>query len=204
VIPLDGTAVQFGGDLSAGTRLRERWTIWNALDADRWNAAPSGGHFDEDEIFELLLAHGADVNACAKVDAEAFGGHTPIFNAVVSHGRHQGSMARRLVERGASMTVRASLRKFLDWCETPRWHEAREVTPASGDEPFRKKAGERGSNAGGGEPLNGSRVEVQMFNLRRLSKGQRKDADFAGGRRGNGEGTEARIGRVSVKSERSQ
>jgi hypothetical protein len=86
--------------------------------------------FDEQEIFELLLARGADVNARAKVDAEGFGGHTPLFNTVVSHGSNQGSMARRLVECGVSATIRASLRKFLDWCETPRWHEAREVTPA--------------------------------------------------------------------------
>ena len=86
--------------------------------------------FDDAEVFDLLLAHGADVNARALVDADGFGGHTPLFNAVVSHGAHQGAMARRLVAHGASATVRASLRKFLDWCETPRWHEAREVPPA--------------------------------------------------------------------------
>jgi hypothetical protein len=86
--------------------------------------------FDEDMIFELLLEHGVDVNARANVDAEGFGGHTPIYNALVSHGRRQGSMARRLLERGASTTVRASLRKFLDWCETPGWHQALNVTPA--------------------------------------------------------------------------
>ncbi len=86
--------------------------------------------FDESEIFELLLEQGADVNARAQVDGEGFGGHTPLFNTVVSHGSHAGSMARRLVERGASTTVRASLRKFLDWCEAPRWHETHEVTPA--------------------------------------------------------------------------
>lgn len=95
--------------------------------------------FDEEDIFEMLLAQGADVNMRAKVDAEGFGGHTPLFNAVVSHGRHQGSMARRLVERGASTTVRASLRKFLDWCETPRWHEAREVTPVEWGRTFPEK-----------------------------------------------------------------
>jgi hypothetical protein len=86
--------------------------------------------FDEEETFELLLEHGADVNVRANVDAQGFGGHTPLYNAVVSHGKHQGTMARRLLERGASATVRASLRKFLDWCETPGWHEVRNVTPA--------------------------------------------------------------------------
>jgi hypothetical protein len=96
--------------------------------------------FDEEEIFEMLLAQGADVNARAKVDAEGFGGHTPLFNTVVSHGSHAGSMARRLVERGASMTVRASLRKFLDWCETPRWHEVRDVSPAEWGRTFPEKS----------------------------------------------------------------
>ena len=98
--------------------------------------------FDDEDIFKLLLAHGADVNARANMDvsgAEGFGGHTPIYNAVVSHGKQQGSMARRLLESGASTTVRASLRKFLDWCETPRWHEARDVTPAEWGRTFPDK-----------------------------------------------------------------
>ena len=95
--------------------------------------------FDEEEIFELLLAQGVDVNAPASVDAEGFGGHTPVFNAVVSHGRRQGSMAQKLLERGASTTARASLRKFLDWCETPRWHQALNVTPAEWAQTFPEK-----------------------------------------------------------------
>ena len=95
--------------------------------------------FDEEEIFELLLAHGADVNARAIVDTQGFGGHTPIYNAVVSHGKRQGAMARRLLERGASTIVRASLRKFLDWCEAPAWHEARNVTPSEWGRTFPEK-----------------------------------------------------------------
>jgi ankyrin repeat protein len=91
--------------------------------------------FGEVEIFDLLLAHGADVNARATVDAAGFGGHTPLFNAIVSCayvcGRQRdASMTRTLLERGASPAVRASLRKFLDWTEAPGWHEARDVTPA--------------------------------------------------------------------------
>jgi hypothetical protein len=95
--------------------------------------------FDESEIFELLLAHGADVNERANIDAEGFGGHTPIFNAIVSHGKEQASMARCLLERHASPTIRASLRKFLDWCETPRWHQAIDVTPAGWGRTFPDK-----------------------------------------------------------------
>jgi hypothetical protein len=56
--------------------------------------------FDDEDIFQFLLAHGADVNARANVfvsGSEGFGGHTPIYNAVVSHGKHQGSMAGGLL-----------------------------------------------------------------------------------------------------------
>jgi ankyrin repeat protein len=84
--------------------------------------------FNETEIFEWLLAHGADVNARASTDADGFGGHTPLFSAVLNHPGQGGTMAAELLRRGASKEIRASLRKFLDWCETPRWHEARNVT----------------------------------------------------------------------------
>jgi hypothetical protein len=33
-----------------------------------------------------------------------------------------------LLQSGASSGARASLRKFLDWVEEPRWHEARDAT----------------------------------------------------------------------------
>lgn len=91
--------------------------------------------FDEQEIFDLLLAHGADVDARATVDTNGFGGHTPLFNCAVSSayscGRQRDAkMTRLLLERGASPHLRADVRKFLDWCEEPAWHEARNVTPA--------------------------------------------------------------------------
>ncbi len=91
--------------------------------------------FDEQDIFDLLLAAGADVNARATLDADGFGGHTPLFHTVVSDaflcGRQgDATMTRALLARGASPTLRASLRKFLDWREQPGWHEARDVTAA--------------------------------------------------------------------------
>jgi ankyrin repeat protein len=101
--------------------------------------------FDESEIFDLLLAQGADVNARATVDAAGFGGHTPLFNAIVScacaNGRQRdASMTRALLERGASPALRATLRKFLDWTENPGWHEARKVTPAEWGRQFPERS----------------------------------------------------------------
>jgi ankyrin repeat protein len=86
--------------------------------------------FHEHEILAWLLAHGADPNARAAVDADGFGGHTPLFNAAVCGPWHHEEPARLLLQSGASVTARANLRKFLDWIEEPRWHEARDVTAA--------------------------------------------------------------------------
>jgi hypothetical protein len=84
--------------------------------------------FREQEIFDWLLARGADVNARAAIDGD--GGHTPLFNTVVCGRWRDATMARVLLERGAEPGARANLRKFLDWTKEPRWHEARDVTPA--------------------------------------------------------------------------
>lgn len=86
--------------------------------------------FREREIFDWLLAHGADVNTRAATDRDGFGGHTPLFNAVVCGPWPDNGMTGTLLERGAVKDGRASLRKFLDWTETPHWHEARDVTAA--------------------------------------------------------------------------
>jgi hypothetical protein len=85
--------------------------------------------FHEREIFEWLLARGADVNALATIDQDGFGGHSPLFNTVVNGPGCDAAMTRALLERGANPKLRANLRKFLDWRETPEWHFARDVTP---------------------------------------------------------------------------
>jgi hypothetical protein len=86
--------------------------------------------FREKEIFEWLLARGADVNARATIDHDGFGGHTPLFNAVLNGPWPEAATTRILLERAAAKDTRATLRKFLDWTENPRWHEARDVTAA--------------------------------------------------------------------------
>ena len=86
--------------------------------------------FEERDIFDWLVAQGMDVNARAAVDGHGVGGHTPLFHTVVCHPRGGTTFIQRLLARGAVTDVRATLRKFLDWCENPRWHEARDVTAA--------------------------------------------------------------------------
>ncbi|MEO6006115.1 MAG: ankyrin repeat domain-containing protein [Opitutus sp.] len=92
--------------------------------------------FRERAIFDWLLAEGIDVNAPATKDSEGFGDHTALFNAVVSGPSNDSFFAAELLKRGARRDPRASLRKFLDWCEQPRWHEARAVTPAEWADTF--------------------------------------------------------------------
>src|SRR5688572_20308215 len=86
--------------------------------------------FQEREIFNWLLTEDADVNAPAWIDSEGFGGHTALFNTVVSGPLNDATFAAALLERSAAREAHATLRKFLDWCEEPRWHVARNVTPA--------------------------------------------------------------------------
>ena len=86
--------------------------------------------FHETAIAAWLLAEGADPNAQASVDVDGFGGHTPLFNALVCGPWHHEEPTRLLLHSGASKDARASLRKFSDWVEVPRWHEARDVTAA--------------------------------------------------------------------------
>jgi len=102
--------------------------------------------YDELEIARWLLERGMDVNERALVDAEGFGGHTALFSTVVSQPNfwmnHHGSPAeapftRLLLEHGADVNVRASLRKELHpGYEIPGMFEYRDVSPVSWGERF--------------------------------------------------------------------
>ena len=97
--------------------------------------------FDELEIAEWLLAHGADVNARAAVDADGFGGHTALFGCAVSqpwrNGRQRDAgFTRLLLEHGADVSLRASLRKRLRFVRDETEHVFRDVTAMEWGERF--------------------------------------------------------------------
>jgi ankyrin repeat protein len=97
--------------------------------------------FDEIEIARWLIAKGADVNTRAEIDADGFGGHTPLFGCVVSQsymcGRQRdGEFARLLLDHGADPNARASLRKRLRFVEDESMHEYHNITPLSWGERF--------------------------------------------------------------------
>lgn len=90
--------------------------------------------FDEIEIARWLLANGADPNMRARVDTDGFGGHTPLFNTVVSQAfrsrrQRDGAMVRLLLDHGADPNMRASIRKGIRFLEDESVHEYRDVTP---------------------------------------------------------------------------
>ena len=96
--------------------------------------------FHETEIVAWLLAQGADANARATVDAEGFGGHTPLFNAAVCGPCRDTTTVAALLKAGADPRLRANIRKFLDWREHPEWHLARDVTAAEWGRTFPEKS----------------------------------------------------------------
>lgn len=97
--------------------------------------------YDEVEIARWLLERGADVNARAEVDADGFGGHTPLFGCVVSQPyrvgrRRDDAFARLLLDHGADPNARASLRKRLRFVADETMHEYSDVTPLGWGERF--------------------------------------------------------------------
>lgn len=97
--------------------------------------------FDEIEIARWLIEHGADVNARATIDADGFGGHTPLFGCVVSQAylcrrQQDAEFARLLLDHGADPNARASLRKQLRFVPDESVHEYRDVTPLAWGQRF--------------------------------------------------------------------
>jgi hypothetical protein len=117
-----------------GTPLRETTLLHICVD------------YDEMEIARWLLECGMDVNERATVDGDGFGGHTALFGTVVSqanfwmnhHGREpEAPFTKLLLEHGAEVNMRASLRKELHpGYEVPGMFEYRDVTAVSWGERF--------------------------------------------------------------------
>jgi hypothetical protein len=107
-------------------------------------------YFDEVEIGAWLLDRGMDPNAPAAIDVDGFGGYTALYSTVVSqhnfwvnYGKGQPDQphfTRLLLDRGADLNVRASLRQRLE-----KGHgggplrEYRDVTPLTWGERFAAK-----------------------------------------------------------------
>lgn len=128
--------------------------------------------YDEWEIALWLIEQGMPVDCRAEINAEGFGGHTPLFATVVSQPNfwinykgepaHSGEpqearFTKLLLDRGADPNVRASLRKQLHpGYGNDTLHEYRDITPLSWGERFHdqtfvsKRALELIAEAGGG------------------------------------------------------
>lgn len=100
--------------------------------------------YDETEIARWLIERGMDVNARAAVDADGFGGHTPLFGCVVSYAYNLGvrkddAFARLLLDHGADPNARASLRKALRFVGDDALYEYRDVTPLAWGRRFHRQ-----------------------------------------------------------------
>lgn len=96
--------------------------------------------WDEFEIAEWLVEKGADVNAKSAVDQNGFGGYTPLFGTVVCYanfwGNYRGEapdtrFVKLLLDYGADVNVRASIRRMFEEDGKKIWREFRDLTPLS-------------------------------------------------------------------------
>jgi hypothetical protein len=102
-------------------------------------------YWDELDMAEWLLERGADVNAGTALDPDGFGGHTPLFNSVVSQAGfwmnynkgwtqrpEDARFTELLLSRGAEPNVRVSIRMRLGPGHgDSRLREFKDVTPLS-------------------------------------------------------------------------
>ena len=87
--------------------------------------------YQEADLAQWMLDQGADVNASTAVDADGFGGHTPLFHTTITLGPKTDSLARLLLQNGADPNARATFRKQLRMTgnpETERMFEYHDVT----------------------------------------------------------------------------
>ncbi len=109
--------------------------------------------FDEFEIAEWLIGKGGDVNARSAIDADGFGGYTPLFSTVMSQpnfwlnysgGIGSTRFTELLLDHGADISIRGSIRKklhpgYAPKYDTENWHEYRNVTALEWGEQFHAK-----------------------------------------------------------------
>ena len=83
------------------------------------------------ELAQLLLGEGADINARALVAEDGIGGHPPTFHAVIDNTTGDVAAATTwCLDRGADLTVRATLRQLIPWMDEPPLGERfPDVTP---------------------------------------------------------------------------
>jgi hypothetical protein len=67
---------------------------------------------------QVLLQHGADLNASAALDEYGFGGHTPIFHTVNQNGNSSIDMLHFLLQNGADLSITV---KGLIWGKGYEW-----------------------------------------------------------------------------------
>jgi ankyrin repeat protein len=88
--------------------------------------------YDDIDVARWLIERGADLNAKAALDADGFGGHTPLFHTVVTLAAPDDSKARLLLDGGANPNARVTIRKQLRDMGDPEKEMMREfhnVTP---------------------------------------------------------------------------
>lgn len=74
--------------------------------------------FNHVRCAEVLLNHGADVNARAGTDEHGFGGHTPVFHTVNQHANGSMDVLKLLLSRSADLSLTV---KGLIWGRGYAW-----------------------------------------------------------------------------------
>jgi ankyrin repeat protein len=82
--------------------------------------------YHELEIAGWLIEHGANVDARTAIDADGFGGQTPLFHTTVTLVLKEDDLARLLLKNGADPNARATFRKQLQWNGDPEKELMRE------------------------------------------------------------------------------